>query len=71
MLDHSTEQERLLENIVLVSEEEYQKALSNTKVQPLVHTTNDTPIKVDTQVQTSQIKQHKEDVQSTPKKEEQ
>ena len=43
ILDQSTQQAKLCEKIVLVSEEEYQKEVSNTKVQPSRQTTNDNP----------------------------
>ena len=71
ILYHSIEQVRLCENIVLVSVEEYQKALFDTKVQPSIQKTNNTPIKVDTQVKEGQIDQNKEDAQDTRKEEEQ
>ena len=49
-----------MENIALVSEEEYKKALSRTKDQPSEQTTIDASIKVDTQVKDGQIDLHKE-----------
>ena len=62
---------KLCENIVLVSKEEYQKLVSDTSVQHSTQTTDDTPTKVETQVQVGQIDQSQEDAKDTPKEEEQ
>ena len=59
--------------------EEYQKAVTDTSGQPLVQTTNDISIKVDTkatlkwipEVQVGQIDQGKDEEKDTPKEEEQ
>ena len=51
ILDQSTQQDKLCENIVLVSVEEYQKAMSDTNVQSSIQTIIDTTSKVETQVQ--------------------
>ena len=45
--------------------------MSNTTVQPLAQNIDDTPTKVETQVQVGQIDQSKEDEKDTPKEEEQ
>ena len=55
----------------MVSEEEYQKVVSNTKVHPSRKTTIYTPIKIAVQVQDGQIDQGKVDAHDTPKEEEQ
>ena len=51
----------MLENIVLVSEAEFQKVLFDEKDQPSEQTTTETP-KVDTWVKDGQIDQNKEDI---------
>ena len=71
ILEQTTKQAKLCKNIVLVSEEEYQNAISNTKFQPSRKTFDDTHIKVEVQVQDGQIDQSKEDARDTPKEEEQ
>ena len=79
ILDQSTQQPKLCENIVLVNVEEYQKVVTNTSAQPLVQKTDDTSTKFDTQttpkwileVQVGQIDQGKDEDKYTPKEEEQ
>ena len=56
----------------MVSVEEYQKAISDTKVQPSLQTTIDiSSTKVEIQVQDGQNDQRKEEEKDTPKEEEQ
>ena len=69
ILDQLTEQAKLCKNIVLVCEEEYQKALSDTKVQPSKKFEK-TPTKVEVQAQDGQKDQGQRDAQESPKEEE-